>query len=97
MHSYLSRRDEKVIPYRRSPTSICKPNNESENLSVMSNSLQPMDYTVHRILQARILEWIPFPFSKGSSQPRDQIQVSHIAGGFFSSWATREAQEYWNG
>ena len=31
----------------------------------------PMDYTVHGILQARILEWVDFPFSRGSSQPRD--------------------------
>ena len=51
----------------------------------------PMDYTVHGILQARILEWVAFPFSRGSSQPRDQTQVSLIAGGFFTSWATREA------
>ena len=56
-----------------------------------------MGYTVHGILQARILEWLPFPFSRGSSQPRDQTQVSHITGGFFTSWATREAQEYWSG
>ena len=42
----------------------------------------PMDYTVHGILQARILEWVAFPFSGGSSQPRDQTQVSHIAGRF---------------
>ena len=56
-----------------------------------------MDYTVHGILQARILEWVAFPFSRGSSQPRDQIQVSHIAGRFFTSWATREAQENWSG
>ena len=46
---------------------------------------QPMDYTVHGILQARILEWVVFPFSRGSSQPRDQTQASHIAGGFFTS------------
>ena len=51
----------------------------------------PMDYTVHGILQARILEWVAFPFSRGSSQPRDQTQVSHIAGGFFTIWTTREA------
>ena len=51
----------------------------------------PTDYTVHGILQARILEWVAFPFSRGSSQPRDQTQVSRIAGGFFTSWATREA------
>ena len=43
------------------------------------------------ILQARILEWVAMPFSRGSSQPRDQTQVTHIAGGFFTIWATREA------
>ena len=50
----------------------------------------PKGYTVHGILQARILEWIANPFSRGSSQPRDWTQVSCIAGGFFTSWATRE-------
>ena len=49
----------------------------------------PMDYTVHEILQARILEWGAFPFSR-SFQPRDRTQVFHIARGFFTSWATRE-------
>ena len=49
-----------------------------------------MDYTVHGILQARIPEWVAFPFFSGSSQPRDRTQVSHI-GRFFTSWATREA------
>ena len=49
-----------------------------------------MDYTVHGILQARILEWVAFLFSRGS-QPRDGTQVSHIASRFFISWATREA------
>ena len=44
-----------------------------------------MDYTVHEILQARILEWVAFPFSRGFSQPRDRTQVSHIAGGFLTS------------
>ena len=51
----------------------------------------PIDYTVHGILLARILEWVTVPFSRGSSQPRDQTQVSCIAGRFFTSWATREA------
>ena len=37
---------------------------------------------------------VAFPFSRGSSQPRDWTQVSHIADGFFANWATREAQEY---
>ena len=45
----------------------------------------PMDCIVHGILQARILEWVDFPFSRGSSQPRDGTQVSHIAGRFFTS------------
>ena len=47
----------------------------------------PMDYIVHGILQARILEWVAFPFSRESFQPRDQTQVSHIAsgGGLFIS------------
>ena len=101
---------------------------ESEGHSVMSKSLQSHDYTVHGILQARILEWVKWSeaaqscptlwdpmdcslpgssvhgifqaivlewiaisFSRGSSQPRDRTQVSHFAGRFFTSWATREA------
>ena len=56
---------------------------KSESFSVMSSSLWP-----HRlwILQARILEWVASPFSRGSSQPGDRTQVSHIAGRFFTSW-----------
>ena len=50
-----------------------------------------VDYTVHGILQARILEWVAFPFSRGSSQPRDWTQVSNIACGFFTSWAIRDS------
>ena len=42
-------------------------------------------------LQARMLEWVALPVSRGSSQSRDCTQVSCIAGGFFTSWATREA------
>ena len=45
----------------------------------------PMDYTVHGILQARLLEWVAFSFSRGSSQPRDQTQIFYIAGRFFTS------------
>ena len=44
------------------------------------------------ILQARILEWVAMPSSRGSSQPSDQTQVSHFAGGFFTIWATKKAQ-----
>ena len=48
------------------------------------------------ILQARILEWVAMPSTRGSSQPRDQTQVSCNTSGFFTIGATREAQEYWN-
>ena len=51
----------------------------------------PMVSAAHGLLQGWILEWVAFPLSRGSSQPRDQTQASHIAGGFFTSWATREA------
>ena len=65
---------------------------ESESHSVVSDSLLPMDYTVQGILQAAMLEQVAFPFSRGSSQPRDQTQVSCIVGRFFTSRATREAR-----
>ena len=58
--------------------------------------LDPMEYTVHGILQVRILEVVTFPFPRDSSQTRVRTQVSHIAGRFFTSWVTRESQEYWS-
>ena len=66
---------------------------ESVSLSVMSDSCNPMDCrcpgsAVCGILQARILERAAIPFSKGSSQPRDQTWVSCIAGRFFTVWDT---------
>ena len=48
----------------------------------------PMDYTVHGYLQTRMLERVAYPFSKGSSQPRDRTQLSCVIGRFFTSWAT---------
>ena len=65
------------------------------NHSVMSDLFDPIDCSlpgssVHGILQARILEWVAISFSRGSSQPRDQIQVSLIVGRFFTIWATRK-------
>ena len=59
---------------------------EGERHSVVYDSLWP-----HGILQARTLEWVAYPFSRGSSQPRDRTQVSCIAGGFFTNWAIKEA------
>ena len=58
---------------------------ESEVAQLCLPPCNPMDYRVHGILQARILEWVAFPFSRRCSQSRDQTQVSHIAGGFFTS------------
>ena len=56
----------------------------------------PMDcslpvFSIHGIFQTRILEWISISFSRGSSPPRNQTWVSHIAGRLFTIWATREA------
>ena len=53
----------------------------------------PMDVTIHEILQARILEWVAFPFPRGSSQPRDWTRVSCVAGRFFTSRATGQYQD----
>ena len=67
----------------------------SQCCSVMSDSLWPhcslLGSSVHGILQASILEWVAVPFSRVSSKPRDQTQVFHIAGRFFTIWVTREA------
>ena len=57
----------------------------------------PPGSPVHGDSQARILQWISVPSSRGSSQPRDQTQASHIAGRFFTIWVIWEAQEYWVG
>ena len=54
----------------------------------------PPGSSVHGIFQERILEQVAISYSKGSSQPRDQTQVSHIADGFFTMWATKEAPSY---
>ena len=61
---------------------------ESESVLIAQLCLtlcDPMDYTVHGILLARILEWVAVSFSKVPSQPRDRTQVSHIGGGLFTS------------
>ena len=48
------------------------------------------DSSVHGILQARILEWVAIPFAKRSSQPRDRVWVSFIAGKSFNIWTIRK-------
>ena len=87
---------ESPLTARRSNQSILKEINPEYSLKVkvIQSCLtlwDPMDYTIYGILQARMLEWVAFPFCRGSSQPRDRTQVSCIAGRFFTSWATREA------
>ena len=49
----------------------------------------PPSFSVNGILQARILEWVAIPFSRGSSQPRNQNRISCITGRFFTNWATK--------
>ena len=51
-------------------------------------------FSIHRIFQARVLEWVPISFSRGSSQPKDRTLVSHIVGRGFTVWATREVSSY---
>ena len=68
-----------------------------QNVKVCLTLCHPMDCSlsgssVHRILQARIMEWVVISSSRASSRSRDQTQVSCTAGGFFAVWATREAQ-----
>ena len=58
---------------------------ESEIAQSRLTHCEPMSYTVHRILQARMLEWVAVPVSRGSPHPRDRTQVSHIAGRFLTS------------
>ena len=77
-----------------SPESRCRPLLTTFSVVKVAQSCptrcDPADYPVGGILQARILERVAFPLPRGSSQPRDWTQVSRIAGGFFTSWVTRE-------
>ena len=57
----------------------------------LCDSMDPPGSSVHRVLQARILQWVAIPFSRGSFPLRDRTQLSCIAGRFFTIWATREA------
>ena len=67
---------------------------ESESNSVASDPLWPHCLYSPWNSPSQNTVMSSLPFSRGSSQSRDQTQVSHIAGGFFTSWATREAQKY---
>ena len=92
----MSAKDENVIKMLYIKTFVCVL--VAQLCPTLCNPMDcsPLGFSVHGILQARILEWVAMP-SGGSSQPKDQTQVFHIADGFFTIWATREAQEYWSG
>ena len=68
-------------------------------IKVKQNSLScvqlfaTMDYTISGILKAKMLEWVTYPFSRGSSRPRNWTGVSCIAGGFFTNWTIQEAHD----
>ena len=79
---------------------VCMHTKSLQSCLTLCNPLEcnPPGSSVHGILQARILEWIAIPSSKGSSQPRDWSQVSCIScltGRFFTYWATREVGYLW--
>ena len=82
-----------VCPWDTGPTNIIILNWVSpwKSLSCVWFFVTPWT-VVHGILQVIILEWVAFPFSRESPQPRDWTQVPHITGGFFTSWAIREAR-----
>ena len=61
------------------------------NTTQMKEQTRLPGFSVHGILQVRILEWVTVSFSRGSSQPRDRTQVSHIGGRHFNLWATRKS------
>ena len=68
----------------------CKNNtNKVKAAQLWPTLYDPMNYTVQGILQVRILEWVDYPFSSGSSLPRNRTGVSCIAGRFFTNWTIR--------
>ena len=77
-----------LLPLLSYPWMVLVCHHSCSKVKVAQSSLtlcNPVDYTVHGILQSRTLEWIAFPFSRGSSQSRGRTQVSRIAGEFFTS------------
>ena len=82
-------RQSRVNQRQNTPHTIHKVKATQLGLTLQAHGLYN---TVHGTLQARILEWVAFPFSRGSSQPRDWTQVSHMAGRCFTSWVTKQTQ-----
>ena len=61
--------------------------------AILCTIYNPPGSSVHGILQGRIQEWVVIPFSRVSSQPKDQTWISHIAGTFFTTWATNSSYQ----
>ena len=78
-----------VVMYGCESWTVKKAEGEGEVAQSCPTLCNPMDgnllgFSIHGILQARILEWIAISFSRGSSQPRDQTQVYHVGGRHFN-------------
>jgi len=100
LHRNLYAGQEATVRTRRGTIDWFKIGKGVQQGCIMSDSLRtckvpmdcsPLGSSVHGTLQARILEWVAIPFSKGSSWSRYQTWVSCIAGRFFTVWVTREA------
>ena len=81
---------QKILKISQSERKDALPTGKNESRSVMSDSSR--SHGLRSMIQARILEWVAVPFSRGSFQPRDQTEVSHIEGRFSTSWATGKQQ-----
>ena len=98
VHSILQAWIMEWVPFP-SPGELPNPGIKPRSPALQADSLpNPSPPHCRRILyqlshkgSPGILEWVAYPFSRGSSQPRNQIRVSCIADGFFTSWAIREA------
>ena len=94
--SYITFQDKKSN-FSKIPPFSREMHSQMHSFSLTSSSCYPTDCSppgssVHATLQARILGWVNTPSSRGSSQPRNQTQVFHTAGRFFTVWGTREGQ-----
>ena len=95
-HSFPPQRDDRKLPrgkHKYEETARRKERDKCGRAKELQSRLiprdprdrSPLDSSVHGSLQARILEWVAFPFSRGSSQPRDRTQVSLIVGRLFTN------------
>ena len=92
--TWLQRLFRKIKIYNGVCCVLCLVTQSCPTLCDLINCCPPGS-SVHGILQARIMEWVAMPSSRGSSQPRDRIHILHIAGRFSTVWATRELEDLW--